>query len=572
MPVRQPLHARDTSCCGDGKGSGNNRRQRPHAPGAAADGGDRTRMNGNASSQNQQHGLVLIKNAAHCLFNSTMTAVIGWAISVWIARQLGVSNYGIFTLVLWLSGIGSSAIGMGFSHAVTKFVAEHRGRQEHEVVGPIVLFVLKIEILLSAGTTLVLVFFATPIADFWFSPSESFYFFLAFLGILPGIVTAILSATIEGLQKFQYFTYANLIITPFSLASKVAVVLMGKGIGGLLTVMLVFSFINTLFYAIVLKKEGIWTAHGPDAGVRKALKRRIHKYNMSVMAIIVCNKIIWDKSENFFLGRFWTATEVGFYNLGFNIVWQFSRFLPNTFWRVLFPAMSHYAGAGDHHKTRRVFFLTTRYLAFMSFPIGVGGAILAYPMIHFLYGHSFIGAQRPLQIMFLASIVTMICNPGAAVLYGYDRQAFIYKLGFVMAVVNVILDIILIKPFGAVGAALCFSLTTVVGSTIGTIYTCRVMDLRFPIISLVKILFATIIMGIAMELIVLQNYKLLGFVLAVLVGGFVYLVSALALGTFEEEDYTLLQSIDRILPGKSKRIIHWLVKFVSSVKTQNGGV
>jgi len=37
--------------------------------------------------------------------------IIAFVISVWVARQLGVENYGIFTLVLWFTGIFSWAIG-----------------------------------------------------------------------------------------------------------------------------------------------------------------------------------------------------------------------------------------------------------------------------------------------------------------------------------------------------------------------------------------------------------------------------------------------------------------------------
>ncbi len=512
------------------------------------------------------HGLDLIKNTAHCLFNTSLGDILAWVISIWVARQLGVENYGIFTLVLWFTGIFSWAIGMGFTHSVTKFIAEHKGKNKQEVLAPIVLFVLKIEVVLSIFTTGILLFFSVPIADFFFSPSESFFFFLAFLGILPGITTAILSAAIEGLQKFEYFTYANLIITPFSLAAKVIVILMGKGITGLLVVMLVFSVINTIFYLIVLTREGISPLQR-QGRMQVPLRKRIHRFNMSVVAIILCDKIIWDKSENFFLGRLCTASQIAFYNLGFNIVQKFSAILPNTFWKVLFPAMSSYAGSGDRHKTQRVFFITTRYLAFMALPLGVGGAIVAYSMIHFLYGHEFIGAQRPLQILFLASIVTSIGNPCSPVLYAYEKQAFIYKLGIVMAAINIVLDILFIKRFGALGAACCFAATTVVGTTIGTVYTCRLMKLRYPVTSIFKILLATVIMGTVMEIIILQNYQLLGFIAAVFAGGFVYLVSALVLGTFEGEDYTLLRSLERVLPGKSKQMVHWLVDFIAGFKS-----
>jgi O-antigen/teichoic acid export membrane protein len=274
-----------------------------------------------------------------------------------------------------------------------------------------------------------------------------------------------------------------------------------------------------------------------------------------VLAILLCDKIVWDKSENFFLGRFCPSQEIAYYNLGFNVAQRFISILPSTLWRVLFPAMSSFSGSGNRRKMRRLFFLSTRYLAFITFPVGIGGMILAYQIINVLYGHEYIGAQRALQIIFASSIISTLSNPASAVLYGFNKQSFIYKFGAILAVLNIILDIILIRKYGATGAAICYAITTIIGSTGGIFYTCRKMKLRYPIVSLFKITFATVIMAIVMEMIVLRNNELPGLIIATIGGSFVYLVSALVLGTFEKEDYRLLQSVKTVCPKSVKRLV-----------------
>ncbi|MBN1130541.1 MAG: flippase [Chitinispirillaceae bacterium] len=510
------------------------------------------------------HGSRLIKNTVVTLFNTFFLMLTSWIISIWIARQLGPANYGIFNLVLWLTGTISWAMGMGFIHAVTKFIAEFSGKNEPATLRPIILYVMKIEIAIAVASTALLVFFSTPIADFFFSPQESFFFFLAALGLIPGVLTAIFSATIEGIQKFEYFAWANLILTPLSLACKIAVLLMGKGIPGLLVVMLVFSFFNALFYMIVLRKEGIFT--GPPRKLAAEIRRRILNYNRSIIAILVCDKIVWDKSENFFLGRFCNAAQIGFYNLGYNLVQRFTSVLPATFWRVLFPAMSSYFGSGDREKMRRLFYLATRYLAFIAFPLGTAGMILAYQIIHYLYGHDYIGAQRPLQILFIASIFSSLSNPASAILYGFEKQAFIYKYGAGLAVVNIVLDLFLIRTHGATGAAICYGITTILASVGGLVYTCRTMRLHYPFISVFKIAFSTIIMGIVMELVILQNHEVPGFIISLLAGAVTYLICSFVLGTFEEEDYVLLQSTKNAFPGRTKGIVDGIIAIITQLK------
>jgi len=502
-------------------------------------------------------GKQLIKNSALILFNTGFMMLLSWGISIWIARMLGPSDYGIFNLVLWLSNTVTWVAGMGLIHAVTKFIAEFKGKNSITSLKPVILYVLKIELIITSFTTVLLIFLKSEIADYFFSPDESFYFFIAALGLIPGIITAVFSAAIEGIQKFEYFTYANLVITPVSFVSKIVVLLLDKGISGLLIVMVLFSCINALFYGYILYHEGVIT--GNNKTLQEDIKKRIIAYNKSTLAIILCDKIVWDKSENFFLGRFCSATEIAYYNLGYNLTQKFMSILPTAFWKVLFPKMSSYCGSGDKEKMKRLFYISTRYLAFFSFPVGIAGIILSPQLILYLYGTDFTGAQQVLQIIFFSSIISSLANPGSAILYGFDKQSFIYKYGMVLAIISIIMDIILIKPYGALGAAICHSITTILGSVGGLIYTCKTMNLTFPFISILKILCSTIFMSSTMKLLILQNDSLQGFITSLLAGCIVYFTSSLFLATFEIEDSALLNSIKSILPSPLK-------SFVSSIE------
>jgi stage V sporulation protein B len=514
----------------------------------------------------EQKGKRLIKNSVLHLFNTFFMMATSWIISIWVARQLGPSTYGIFNMVLWVTDSFSWIIGMGLVHAVTKFVAEYSGKGDKATIGAIIVFVMKIEICMVVVSMAILIGLRAPISNFFFTSQQSFYFLLAFIGIFPGVTTSIFSASIDGIQKFEYFTYANLILTPLSFICKIVVLLLGKGMLGLLIVMLVFSFVNVVFYLIVLKKEGVLSMGSFAVRIDASLKKRIFQYNRSVVAILLCDKIIWDKSENFFLGRLCDSVQIGFYNLGFNIAQKSVSILPFSFWRVLFPAMSNFFGTGDRDKMKRLFYLSTRYLAFATVPIGVAGIILAYQIIHYLYGHNYIGAQRTLQIILFSSIISSLANPSAAILYGYEKQAFIYKFGIFLAILNIGIDIVLIKSHGALGASIAYAITTIIASTGGLWYTCRTMDLRYPVVSVVKVVFSTMIMGIAMEIIILHNRELLGFIMSIVTGMTAYIVSSLVIGTFEKEDYLLLQNLTRYLPGKLKKAVEGIISFMEHFK------
>ena len=92
------------------------------------------------------------------------------------------------------------------------------------------------------------------------------------------------------------------------------------------------------------------------------------------------------------------------------------------------------------------------------------------------------------------------------------------------------------------------------------------MRLRYPFTSVFKIAFSTIIMGIVMELIILRNYALPGFIFSLVAGAAVYLICSFVLGTFEEEDYILLRTTKNAFPGRSKEIIGLLISFIAHYK------
>jgi stage V sporulation protein B len=518
----------------------------------------------------KNNGNRLIKNSVLHLFNTFFMLATSWVISIWVARQLAPSNYGIFNMVLWLTDSFSWIIGMGLIHAVTKFVAEYSGKDDKKMAGAIIVFVMKIEVCIALVSVTLLILLRDPISNFFFTSQQSLYFLIAFIGIFPGVATAIFSASVDGIQKFEYFTYANLIISPLSFLCKIIVLILGQGMLGLLIVMLTFSFVNVIFYLIVLKKEGVLSLQSLTTPIEASLKKRIFRYNRSVLAILLCDKIIWDKSENFFLGRLCDSVQIGYYNLGFNIAQKSVSILPDTFWRILFPAMSNFFGSGDSDKMKRLFYLSTRYLGFITIPVGVAGIILAYPIIHFLYGHNYIGAQRTLQIIFFSSIISSLANPSAAILYGYEKQAFIYKFGFFLALFNIGIDLLLIKPYGALGAAIAYAITTMCGSIVGLVYTCRTMKLSYPFVSLIKVTFSTIIMGIVIQIIILHDRELFGFIASIISGASAYLVTSLAIGTFEKEDYSLLQYVSRYLPGNLKKIVQGTISFMEHFKPGRG--
>lgn len=523
-------------------------------------------MDDKTSTASHRHSDRLIKNSIISFFNNGAFLVLGFVVSILTARLLGPEKYGIYNIILWFMAVVSTVVGMGLNFAITKFVSEHQGKSELETAGAIVRFVLWIEGTLALITTVVLVLFRVGIADYFFNPDYAQAFAVCIVGLVPGILTAAYSSAIEGIQKFHYFLYFSLVVTPLSLATKVVVLLNGGGLMGLLWTNLAFSIVNTLFYRWVLHREGLpvgFFGGPPNADTRSRLMR----YNCSIMAIMFNDKIVHDKSENFFLAKFCPAYQAGLFNMAYGLSNKFTALIQNSFWKVLFPFMSERAGAEDHGRLHRAFFLSTRYLAFFSFPIAAGGIVLSWPLIKYALGPDYLPAQRTLQVFFVCSAIAQLATPQASVLYALNKQNFIVKYGFALALANLLLDYLVIPTYGALGAATVNGFIRITAFVGGMIYTMRITEVKLPTRSLFKILYSSILMAVLMQVVIKVNNELIGFVISIPIGLVVYLGSSMFIGTFHSEDVRVLLKVTSVFPERWRSLMLALLRSVSESKS-----
>jgi len=80
-------------------------------------------------------------------------------------------------------------------------------------------------------------------------------------------------------------------------------------------------------------------------------------------------------------------------------------------------------------------------------------------------------------------------------------------------------------------------------------------------------------MSIAMQLILKDEPEVWAFVLSILAGSVIYFVSSVVLGSFEKEDFTLMDSAKSGVPGGLKKgvdfLIHMLIKMHGANEPQS---
>ena len=146
-----------------------------------------------------------------------------------------------------------------------------------------------------------------------------------------------------------------------------------------------------------------------------------------------------------------SATEVGIYAAAIRIV-QVLYLVPTIVQLSILPLLSRLA-KNDDQKFRAVLERVIGTIFLASVPLAVGGAILATPIMKFVFGTSY----GPGGLAFGILMITMLVDFPAAIIanaiFAYNHQRSLIITSLIGGVANVVLDLILIPPFGMAGSA-----------------------------------------------------------------------------------------------------------------------
>lgn len=145
-----------------------------------------------------------------------------------------------------------------------------------------------------------------------------------------------------------------------------------------------------------------------------------------------------------------TAQDVGFYGLVFRIVDALYA-LPYVVAITLMPELARLA---DHR--RRVDELMQKafvVMALVAAPLLVLFLAFADQVVNAVAGPDFAGAAQILRIVMVAVFFSYLCAVFLQALIALNRQVRLLQLWLLVLAANVVLNLVLIPPFGAVGAA-----------------------------------------------------------------------------------------------------------------------
>lgn len=203
------------------------------------------------------------------------------------------------------------------------------------------------------------------------------------------------------------------------------------------------------------------------ATVRPLFRRAGHLMLNSVLGLMIFN------ADLILLRVFRDSATVGYYGVAYTLV-SFLLNLGIAYSLSLLPAITRASSEPAEH--RALYDTASVHVLAVALPVAVGGALLAPGIIGFFFGPRFDPASAALMVLLGSIPVAALRNVPQAALIAGQRQELVLRTTALSAGLNLVLNLVLIPPYGMIGAALATGLTET-ARTCMTIWYCKLLGL-----------------------------------------------------------------------------------------------
>ncbi|WP_157196716.1 flippase [Methanococcoides burtonii] len=372
-----------------------------------------------------------------------------------LGKELGPSGLGLYTLVFTIYMFGMQFAAFGIGAALTKYIAQYSDDE-----GKIKEFVSSgvIGSLISGSAMGILLYLLSPLIAINFFDMPAMEELLKITAIcFPFIaIQKVVIGTLNGQRRMQAFALVNITQNVSVAILSIALVLFFKMdvTGAIIGYVAPTILIGIL--SIYLAKHDIQ----PSLFISKTVLKEISWFGFYV---VLANSIglINMQIDSLMVGHFMDETEVGYYAVAI-IFMQGVILLPQVVQRVTTPVMAKYYGKNDFESIRKLIkstmVKTFGGILFISVIIAVFGNYL----IITIFTEEFLPAYRPMLILLVGY---SICAPIGSVgntLSSVGKVNIVFKMTALCALMNTMLNLILIPNYGIIGAASATSISQII--------------------------------------------------------------------------------------------------------------
>jgi O-antigen/teichoic acid export membrane protein len=387
-----------------------------------------------------------------------------------IARFLGAELLGLYLLGLTVTNIAGVVAKLGLDKGILRFVPLYQGEGDLARVKGTLIDSLKVAVTVSFAIAGLLFFLSAPLAERVFQKPELTGILRILSLSLPFYVPLIL--TLCGIQAFQvmrFNVYVQNLFQPLTaLALTVLLFLLGFQLAGVIAaymISLIGALILSSYFLVrvfpAIKKEAIAPVYE---------RKKLLRYSFPLILVMFLNfSLLW--TDVLMLGHYRTSNEVGIYGVAVKTA-LLTILVLVAFNSIFTPMMSDLFNRGETAKVGSLFKTLTRWIFLASFPYFLLTVLLAKEIMGF-FGAEFVTGWSCLIVLVFSQLVNATTGSVFEILTMSGKQTITLYNEIFAVLLNVILNAVLIPPFGMIGAAVATGIALTALNLIGLVQVHR---------------------------------------------------------------------------------------------------
>jgi O-antigen/teichoic acid export membrane protein len=479
---------------------------------------------------------IVVSNTVFLFLAQVSTGVLSFVLIIFLSRFLGNVGLGSYSAAMAVSVLLMQSLDFGISTFVVREIARKKecaGELISRMMG--LRAVLAVLMLVIAG---IILFVLNWLRFFTF---ETFVLMgTAIFATSLSFLAEPLRATTLAYEKHHFYAFIWVTERLVFIAFALAMLFLGKD---LIAVMVGFAL--SAIVGLFLNWIIVWKKLTPFSFSLADVKGLI----LNGLPFWLSNFLMtfYSRIDTVMLSVIKGFAANGIYNAAYKITDVFTL-IPVAVVGAFYPTLSRIFKNQDASQLKLLFRRAFNYLLIIAIPMGIMFTLIAQRVIQFLYKSEFGPAAGVLQILVWAELFLFLNYLMGYLLNSIDKQKLFTISTAIYAVVNVVLNLMLIPAFGYFGAA-SVSLATQLFQAITLYVFCSQNGYG---LSLPKIVFRPLIAGVAMGLaiILLQRFHL---AITIFVSALVYLAVLFAVKGVGKDDFEIVNGLIRRMRGKQSQ-------------------
>lgn len=406
------------------------------------------------------------------------TYPLGLLASVLLIRYLGVERLGQYAYVSTFASLFALLAGAGLPILLTREAARDKASAGRLLGGVLALqYGLSALTVVTVGVSALVLNplrLALPIA-------------VAGVGVAVSALGAPYLAILNAFEKMHLSSAIEVLSTVFRVGLILAAIQLRLDVTGLVAILLLNPFAALFLTRLACERYCVSRTPVENPALLKSLL-----VSSLPFALMVIFNNVYYRVDIIMLEKIQGHSAVGIYAAGYKVI-DVLMIIGANVAGVLYPRMA--AQSGTPEALGRTLETTYRYLTALAIPVSVVVTVLAPGLVAVLFGSAFSESVLPLRILAWSLAPTFMYLPLAHALNAAGREWQWVAVLAINTVVNLVLNLVLIPAYGAVGAAASTGVCELVGLILVSLLVRRISRLRY-LSTLTPVLAASAFLGI----------------------------------------------------------------------------